>query len=329
MLSRPDFNAGHKAPALPVIIDTDPGLDDALAIFLACASPKLEIAGVVTVAGNIGLSRVTENALKLLGSIDRQDIPVIAGAEKPLRGEPLAAADIHGEDGLGGVALPTPARAAISADATGFIEAELMRREAGSLCVLALGPLTNLAKLVQDRPRAAARLRGIIAMGGAVRDRGNVTPFAEFNIAADPEAADIVLRSGVPVTLVPLDVTRKVMADPGFCERLAARGCETAKRSAAMIDAYFRNIARRLAAKGATAAPSPSFPLHDPCVMLHAINPGLFRAERLPIRVVTGASERAGATLIDPSGGTEIEVLTDANSEAALFLALELLCALP
>jgi purine nucleosidase/pyrimidine-specific ribonucleoside hydrolase len=316
---------------LPVLIDTDPGLDDALALFLACASPGLEISGVTTVAGNIGLERVTENALKLLDFLGRADIPVIAGAERPLAREPLPAADIHGEDGLGGIALPASSRAALAQDATAFMEAELMRRPAQSLRVLALGPLTNVAKLIESRPSAAMRIERIVAMGGAVRDNGNVTPFAEFNIAADPEAADRVLHAKIPLTLVPLDVTRKVAADPGFCSRLAEAGGRAGSTSAALIDAYLANIAARRKAKGLAATPgqAPQFPLHDPCVILHAIDPDLFRSERLPIRIVTDRSERDGETRIDQNEGVETEVLTQAKEDEALALAFELLRSLP
>jgi inosine-uridine nucleoside N-ribohydrolase len=197
----------------PVLIDTDPGLDDALALFLVCASPELEVIGVTTVAGNIGLSRTTTNALKLLHHLGRDDIPVIAGCAEALRRGAIEAAPIHGEDGLGGADLALPERQPLAADATAWLADELLRRPAHSLQILALGPLTNLARLVERNPDAASRLAGIVAMGGAVREGGNVTKFAEFNIAADPEAAAIVLGAGIPVTLVPLDVTRKVLAD--------------------------------------------------------------------------------------------------------------------
>jgi purine nucleosidase/pyrimidine-specific ribonucleoside hydrolase len=325
-----DRSVGHRASPAPVLIDTDPGLDDALAIFLAFAAPELEIAGIVTVAGNIGLQRVTENALNLLDHLDR-DVPVVAGASRPLSRKPLVAADIHGEDGLGGIDLPRSERHSLACDAIDFIEGELLRHPDRSLSILALGPLTNVARLVETRPKAAARVRRIIAMGGAVRDRGNVTPFAEFNIAADPEAAATVLRSSVPLTLVPLDVTRKVVADRSFCARLRAQGGRSAAIAAELIEAYLGNLARIRVQRGleATAAQPPAFPLHDPCVMLHAIDPSLFRAERLPIRVVADGSERDGQTVIDSAEGVMIEVLVEARSEAALALAFELLVGLP
>ncbi len=327
-MTRP--NRADDPSPLSVLIDTDPGLDDALALFIACAAPEIEISGVTTVAGNIGLERVTENALKLLALIGRDDVPVIAGEANPLRREPLAAADIHGADGLGGIALPTGGRVAGS-DAVSFMRDVLLARPEHSLRVLALGPLTNLARLVERHKPAAERLAGIVAMGGAVRESGNVTPFAEFNIAADPEAADIALRAGIPLTLVPLDVTRKVGVGREFCDTLTAKGGRTAKISAALIEAYLRNIALRRQAKGLAPPPGerPTFPLHDPCVVLHAIDPSLFRSERLPIRVVMDGSERNGQTIIDEADGVMIEVLTQAQKDEAVALALELLCGLP
>ncbi len=313
-----------------VIIDTDPGLDDALALFLACASPELEIVAVTTVAGNIGLSRTTANALKLLHHLGRDEIPVITGCAQALCRGATEAAAIHGADGLGGADLPPPKREALAADASAWLADELMRRPAHSLHILALGPLTNLALLAQRSPDAARRLAGIIAMGGAVREAGNVTNFAEFNIAADPEAAAIVLGSRVPVTLVPLDVTRKVLADRHWSATLLAKGGQIARTAHALIEAYLRNLEVRLSARSAAAHPSPPrFPMHDPCVILRVIDPGLFGAEELPIRVITDRSERDGATVLDPRGGDRVEVLTKVDGERALALILERLASLP
>jgi purine nucleosidase len=324
----------------PVIIDTDPGLDDALALFLACASPELDVIGVITVAGNIGLSRTTTNALKLLHHLGRDDIPVIAGCAGALRRGSIEAASIHGEDGLGGADLPLPTRRPLAVDATSWLADELLRRPTHSSRILALGPLTNLARLVERSPDAARRLAGIIAMGGAVREDGNVTKFAEFNIAADPEAAAIVLGAGIPVTLVPLDVTRKVLADRVWNATLLAKGGKIARTAHALIEAYLSNLAERLSAESATpksaplkGAPPPRratrFPMHDPCVILRVIDPSLFGAETLAVRVVVDGSERDGATLIDPGAGKLVEVLTQVDGDRALALILERLAALP
>jgi purine nucleosidase len=256
---------------------------------------------------------------------------VIAGCARPLMRENFEAADIHGEDGLGGLALPEPARQALAIDATAWMADGLMRRPEHTVRILALGPLTNLARLVESHPDAARRVAGIVAMGGAVQEGGNVTRYAEFNIAADPEAAAIVLGAGVPVTLVPLDVTRKVLADRAWSASLVARGGGIARTANALIESYLRNLARRRSVKGAPAAQAlpPSFPLHDPCVILHAIDPGLFRAEPLPIRVVADRSERDGQTVIDQEAGAIIHVLTHADSARALAVVLDRLAALP
>jgi purine nucleosidase len=324
----------RKMPA-PVIIDTDPGLDDALALFLACASPELDIIGVITVAGNIGLSHTTANALKLLHHLGRDDIPVIAGCAGALRRGSIEAADIHGEDGLGGADLPLPTRRPLAVDATSWLADELVRRPTRSLRILALGPLTNLARLVQRSPDAARRLAGIIAMGGAVHEDGNVTKFAEFNIAADPEAAAIVLGAGIPVTLVPLDVTRKVLADRAWNATLLAKGGKVARTAHALIEAYLSNLTVRLSVKSIMpksaalkGAALPKFPMHDPCVILRVIDPSLFGAETLALSVVADGSERDGATLIDPGAGKLVEVLTQVDGDRALALVLGRLAAL-
>jgi len=314
----------------PVIIDTDPGLDDALALFLACASPKLEILGITTVAGNLALSGTTRNALKLLHYLDRNEIPVIAGCAGPLRRESFEVADIHGKDGLGGAELPSPERQALDIHAVEWLGEELLRRPTNTVRILALGPLTNLAHLVESRPAAAKRISGIVAMGGAVREAGNVTEFAEFNIATDPEAAAIVFGSGIPVTLVPLDVTRKVLADREWNAALLAGGGRIARMANGLIEAYLRNLVARRVAKGAsTHGLAAKFPMHDPCVILHALDPSLFRAEDLPLRVVTDGFERDGATVIDPHSKSLVEVLTGVDGDHALAFILERLTALP
>jgi purine nucleosidase len=314
--------------AVPVIIDTDPGIDDALAILLALASPEFDVRGLVTVAGNVGIATTTRNALRVLALAGRADIPVVPGATAPLVRDPIHAAGIHGDDGIGGIGLPEPAGPPHAVDATAWL-AETIAAHPG-LRLLALGPLTNVARLITERQAAARRIAGIVAMGGAVRERGNVTPFAEFNIAADPEAADIVVRSGIPLVLVPLDVTRKVAATPAWTAQLAATGSRCGALVAEWIDAYMRNIttqrARRAAAAGTVPVPVEACPLHDPCVMLWAAAPLLFTAERLQIRVMTDRSERDGATVIDGSG-QPVDVLTGANVEAALAFAAQRLAA--
>jgi purine nucleosidase/pyrimidine-specific ribonucleoside hydrolase len=312
------MSAKQPAP-LPVIIDTDPGLDDALAILVALASPEFAVEGIVTVAGNLGLDITTRNALRVLALCERTDIPVVVGAEMPLERLPINAASIHGDDGLGGVAFPETTVAPLAVDPVAWTAERIAAHPPGALHVLALGPMTNLARLIRERPEAAQRLGGIVAMGGAVRDRGNITPFAEFNIAADPEAADVVLRAGLPLTLVPLDVTRRVGADGQWARRLAEAGGPIAAMAAQCVTAYIANIIAH-SAKTRPNDPQemPLCPLHDPCVMIFQARPDLFTTERLPIRVITDRSPADGATVIDAANGTLVDVLTGADSQGAL-----------
>lgn len=310
---------------LPVIIDTDPGLDDALALIIALRSAELNVVGITTVAGNIGLSTTTRNAGRMLALLGRPDVPIVSGAAEPLRRPHLDAAEIHGGDGIGGVALPEPQAEPAGRDAVGYLREELERRPAGTLRIMALGPLTNIAHLILEHPETAARAESIVAMGGAVRDRGNVTAAAEFNVWADPEAYDVVLRSGLPFLMIPLDVTRKVLATPDWSGRLDAIGGPLATVAAQMIRAYLANIEAMRTAKGFPEAErkAAGFPLHDPCVMLHALRPDLFTIERLPLRIVCDRSEADGATVIDPTSEFFASVTTGVASEDALALAFE------
>lgn len=308
---------------MSVIIDTDPGLDDALALIIALRAPALDVRGITTVAGNIGLGATTRNALRLLALMDRPDIPVVRGAAEPLARPHLDAAEVHGGDGMGGVGLPEPRSTEQDGPASEFLARELLAAPAGTLRILALGPLTNVARLVIDHPGAAGRVERIVAMGGAVRDRGNVTPAAEFNVWADPEAADVVVRAGLPFTLVPLDVTRQVLAPPGWSQTLDAVGGAVPATGAALIRAYLANIEAMRTAKGFPEAERKpaGFPLHDPCVMLHALAPDLFSPETLPLRIAADRSDSDGATLIDPASSHHVEVLTGVDSARALDLA--------
>lgn len=246
-----------------IIIDTDPGLDDALAILHALNCGRFEVLGLTTMAGNIGIDNTTRNAGRLLAAMGRSDIPVITGAAKPLARGMIDISDIHGSDGLHGLALPEPQATPLS-DAVTWMADLLLAEPAGSVDIFALGPLTNIARLITEHPKAAARIGQIIAMGGAVDEPGNIGPRSEFNFATDPEAADIVLRAGLDLTLVPLDVTRKVRADTAFMSSL--RGTSPGDIAAEIIALYF-------------GTGRESRPLHDPCLMLLALEPSLFDIE--------------------------------------------------
>jgi purine nucleosidase/pyrimidine-specific ribonucleoside hydrolase len=297
------------------IIDTDPGIDDAIGILLALASPSFTIAAITTVAGNIGIETTTRNAGRLLAFAGREDIPVFQGAAAPLsRGgpEPL---NLHGQDGIGGVALPDATRLSESRHAVEWLAEFLLDQPAGSVDVLALGPLTNLARLILERPEVARRIGRIIAMGGAIHEHGNVGPRSEFNLWADPEAAAVVVASGLALVLIPLDVTRRVRATREFVETLAANGKPMAAMVGSLIESYFE-----------AAMNLESRPLHDPCVMLYALAPEFFRIEELRLSVDSGDGEMAGALTINPEGSL-VQVALGVDGPGALDLLARCLTA--
>lgn len=293
-----------NAALMRVVIDTDPGLDDAVGILLALADVRFSVAAITAVAGNIGIGTTTRNAGRLLAAMGRDDIPYAAGATAPLEAQGINEEAIHGSDGLGGVTLPEPLAQPDGRQAAILLADLLCAEPDGTLTILALGPLTNLAMLALDAPGAYARIGRIIAMGGTIAETGNAGPLAEFNIAADPEAAQIVFGAGVPITLIPLDVTRKVRATQRDLDRLTASACTAAKLSGGLIGTYFAANSDRV-----------SRPLHDPCVMLLAIAPELFGIE--PMRLTVDCTIHPGRLL--PSGdGSKVDVAMTVDADAAL-----------
>lgn len=264
---------------MTIIIDTDPGIDDAIAILYALRHPDLDVVALTTVAGNIGLSVTTHNAGRIC-ALAQVPTPVHAGAAAPLGKEASPETGIHGNDGLGGVEFPEPLCAPSSHDAIGAMIAILTAHPPQTVDLFCLGPLTNLALLLERSPENAHRIRRIIAMGGAVDEPGNVGPKAEFNIAHDPHAAAAVLAANLPFTLIPLDATRQFRADAAYIKALHDTGRTPAIASAALIEAYFA------ATNGAE-----SRPLHDPCVPLLAQHMDLFRIvdRDLGVELETGA----------------------------------------
>ena len=189
-----------------IIIDTDPGRDDAAAILLALASPELEVVGIVAVAGNVPLHHTARNALRVVDLSGRSDIPVYLGCDRPIARKLVTSEHVHGQTGLDGYELPEPTGVARE-HGVEFVIETVMSAAPGTITLCQLGPLTNAGTALVKEPRIAGRVREIVLMGGACREFGNVTPAAEYNIYADPEAADIVLKSGIPITMAPLDVT--------------------------------------------------------------------------------------------------------------------------
>ncbi|MBV6659069.1 MAG: nucleoside hydrolase [Devosiaceae bacterium] len=289
---------------MSVLIDTDPGLDDAVAILYALAESALSVEGVTAVAGNIGIATTTRNVGSLLAAMGRSDVPYASGASGPLGGPSIHEEAIHGADGLGGVALPAPVHAPVSQSGADFLADHLRTMPADTLTILALGPLTNLALLAQDAPDAYARAARVIAMGGAIDEPGNAGPHAEFNVAADPLAAKAVFEAPVPVTLIPLDVTRKLRATKDDLGRLTAQDTPAAYLAANIVGAYFAQNTDRA-----------SRPLHDPCVMLMALAPHLFTT--CPMQLTVDCETHRGRLIPSPDGAT-VEVATTIDAQEAL-----------
>lgn len=284
-----------------IIIDTDPGLDDAIAVLFAFGSGRFDVLGLTTVAGNIGISTTTANAASLATLMGRGDVAVARGADAPLTRKAIDEVAIHGNDGLGGVRLAA-GQNPVTEPAYQWMAQQLRAAPEGSIDLLALGPLTNLALLIEHDPEAAKRVGRVIAMGGAIHEKGNVGPRSEFNFAVDPEAAEIVFGFGFDLTLIPLDVTRKVRADEGYM--LSFKGTEHGDVAAKLLEAYFLDGKQ-------------SRPLHDPCVMLYALEPEIFGIETLTIAL--DLTDDPGA-LVTSVAGVPLKVAMRVEVQKALDL---------
>lgn len=287
-----------------VIIDTDPGLDDALAVLFALGCGQFDVLGLTTVAGNIGLDRTTSNAGGLLAVMERGDIPVIRGTDIPLTRELQdLVAIVHGADGLKGIVLPEPLSTPLD-DAPDWIARALAAAEPGSIDILALGPLTNIAHVLTEHPEVVDRIGEIIVMGGTINEPGNSGPNSEFNFASDPEAVSVILGSSAKVTIIPLDVTRQVRASVDYVN--------------ALPDTVHGRLARELLTAYLQDG-RQSRPLHDPCVMLMALDPGIFTVEKLRLDVDLGEEPDAGRLLVDRRG-MPVDVALGVDVDRALAL---------
>ncbi|WP_236028133.1 nucleoside hydrolase [Paractinoplanes lichenicola] len=273
----------------PVIIDCDPGHDDALALLLAAGDSRLRLLGVTTVAGNQTLDKTTRNAQRILALAGATDVPVAAGCDRPLLGELTVAADIHGTSGLDGPDLDVPVAPVADVHAI-----ELMRRllaeSAEPVTLVALGPLTNVALLLRTHPQVHSRVRRIVFMGGST-ERGNTTPYGEFNIVTDPEAADIVVRSGLPLTMIGLNVTHQVRATPEIIGEFHGLDSRTGRVCAELMTffagAYLRNFG--------LADP----PVHDPVAVACVLDPALVQTVTAPLAIELTGTYTRGATVVD------------------------------
>lgn len=273
-----------------IILDCDPGQDDAIALLLALASPdEIEVLAVTAVAGNVPLALTEVNARKIVELAGRSDIPVHKGCHRPLVNRLETAEYVHGESGLNGVELPEPSLPLAPGHAVDAIIELVMAAEPRSVTLCPTGPLTNIAMALVKEPALASRLREIVLMGGAI-GLGNVTPAAEFNIYVDPHAARVVFESGVPITMLGLDVTHQALVTRPRLEAIRALGTPVALAAAGLIDFFNRFDSDRYEVDGA--------PLHDPCVIAHLIDPTLFKGKPCHVEIETEGRSQ-GRTNVD------------------------------
>nr|QWL73278.1 pyrimidine-specific ribonucleoside hydrolase RihA [Aeromonas hydrophila] len=294
--------------ALPVILDCDPGHDDAIALILALASPELKVLAVTTSAGNQTPDKTLNNALRILTLLGRDDIPVAAGAPKPLARELIIAENVHGESGLDGPKLPEPAFAPVAMTALELM-AKCLRESPEPVTLVPTGPLTNIALLLAAHPELKSKIARIVLMGGAA-GAGNWTPAAEFNIYVDPEAADMVFKSGIPITMCGLDVTHEAQVMDEDIERVRAITNPVAQCVAGLLDFFM--IYHRDPKWGFAGAP-----LHDPCTIAWLLAPALFHGVECRVDIETGGTHTSGMTVVDRYG------LTGKPANALVLLGLD------
>ena len=309
-----------------IIIDTDPGIDDAVAILLALATPEeLEVLGIVAVAGNLPLVQTERNARRVCELAGRAAVPVYAGCERPIL-RPLATAEhIHRETARDRLLLPEPTIALQAQHGVDFLVETLRAAEAGTITVCALGPLTNIAMALVKAPEITGRIGELVVMGGACFKLGNVTPTAEFNIHVDPHAAAAVFESGIPITMLPLDVTHRLLTTGPRLDALRALGNRCGQAVAALLASFERN--RR--AKFGTRATA----LHDPSVIAYLLSPTLFQGREVNVAVETQSSLTMGMTVVDWWGVTgrkpNVRMMNTVDADGFFDLLTEKLARLP
>lgn len=304
--------------ARPIIIDTDPGQDDAVAILMALASSELEVLGITTVAGNVPQPLVTRNALQLVELAGRSDVPVFKGSERPLIRSLYTAEYVHGPTGIDGTDLPEPVTSTAQGHAVDFIIDTCMAAKEGSITICPLGPLTNIAAAIVKERSIVPRIREIVLMGGAFSG-GNTTPVAEFNIYVDPHAARIVFEAGAPITVMPLDLTHKALVLEVHIDRFRAVGTAPCDATAGMLGFYSRFDMERYGIAGG--------PLHDPCVIGYLLRPELFSGRPAAIAVETDSELTIGQTVADWWGMTDravnAMVMLDVDAEGLIDLVID------
>ncbi|MDQ2065620.1 nucleoside hydrolase [Xinfangfangia sp. CPCC 101601] len=283
--------------AQKIIIDTDPGQDDAVAILLALASPEeLEVLGITAVAGNVPLP-LTQKNTRILVELSGRPVPVYAGCDAPLQRKLITAEHVHGQTGLDGVPLFEPSHPLEAQHGVDFIIETLRREAPGTVTLCPLGPLTNIAAAFLKAPDIVARVKAIVLMGGAYFEVGNITPAAEFNIYVDPEAADIIFKSGVEIVVMSLDVTHKALTSRDWIEGIRSLGTKVGEAVASWTDFFERFDVEKYGAQGA--------PLHDPTVIAYVLRPELFSGRKINVEIETQSELTLGMTVADWWGVTD------------------------
>lgn len=280
-----------------IIIDTDPGQDDAIAIMLAFASPEIEVLGITTVAGNVPLALTQINARKICELSGRNDVPVFAGAEKPMKRALVTAEYVHGKTGMDGPSLPEPSIPLQSQHAVDFIIETIRASDDGDITICALGPLTNIAQAFEQAPDIIPKIKEIIAMGGGLFEGGNTTPVAEFNIYVDPHAAAIVFGCGQPITLMPLDVTHQCLTTAKRVAAFREMGTAVGDAAADLLGFFERFDEQKYGTDGG--------PLHDPNVIAWMLEPDLYVHRLVNLEVETKSELTMGMTVADWWGVTD------------------------
>ncbi len=274
----------------PLIIDTDPGQDDAIAILGALAAPELDVLGITTVAGNVPLPLTTRNALLLVELAQRSDVPVFAGASQPMVRQLVTAENVHGSSGLDGPDLGDPSTVVEPAHAVDWLISTL-RAATEPITVCPLGPLTNIGLALTLAPDIASNIARIVLMGGGWWEGGNATPTAEFNVYVDPHAADVVFRSGIDLVALPLDVTHKALMPKEWIESLSKLGSDVGDATSQMLDFYQRYDVEKYGSAGG--------PLHDPNVIAYVLRPELYQGRHVNVTIEIASELTMGQTVVD------------------------------
>lgn len=298
----------------PIIIDTDPGQDDALAILLALASPEVDVLAITSVAGNVPQPLVTENSLAVLELAGRTDVPVYRGCERPIVRPLYTAEYVHGPTGIDGADLPIPTIDAESGHAVDLIIEACLDGGDDPVTLCPIGPLTNIGLAIAKEPRITQHIREIVWMGGAFDEAGNTTALAEFNAYVDPHAAHIVFTSGVPLTIMPLDVTHRALMTPEWLDRLESFGRPVAHAAAGMVAFYERYDMDKYEIPGA--------PMHDPCVIAYLVDPSLFTGTREHVMIDHAREATMGNTSIGV-GEPTATVMRGVDADAFFTLLVE------